>query len=145
MIIQNKEEEFRKAIQAVYSWPHGKLDIQKMDLFASQLPIEIVINIIDEFLACFVKHLNGHTKKLKELEEDQERYSIQTDDVSNFDKTSWDDNASEFMEYKGYVLTKKNLNRDIAAKQHRIHKFNQAIQILKAKKVKYQQWFISDK
>ncbi len=139
MIVQNKEEEFRKAIQVIYSWPHGKLNIQKMDLFAPQLPIDIVKHIIDEFLVYFMKHLNGYTKKLNELEESQKRYSSQTYDVTNFNKISWTDDVSEFMEYKAYLLTKKNLNRNIASKQNSIHKFSQAIQILEAQKVKYQQ------
>ncbi len=139
MITRYKEEEFRKAIQAIYSWPHGQLDIQKMDLFASQLPIDIIIYVIDEFIACFMKNLNGYTKKLKELEERQKQYSSQTDDVTNFDKTSWTGDVSEFIEYKAYLFTKKNLNRNFVSKQNSIHKFNQAIQILEAQKARYQQ------
>ena len=139
MIVQNKEEEFKKAIQVIYSWPHGKLNIQKMDLFAPQLPIDIVMHIIDEFIVCFMKNLNGYTKKLKELEERQKQYSNQTYDVTNFDKTSWTDDVSEFMEYRAYLFTKKNLNRNLVSKQNSIHKFSQAIQILEAQKVKYQQ------
>ena len=91
-----------------------------MDLFVRKLPIDIVMCIIDEFLVCFMKHLNGYIKKLKELEEKQKRYSNQIDDVTNFDKTSWIDDVSEFMEYRGVFVCEKEFKQkyDVKTKQY---------------------------